>query len=47
MWASFCTSGAGTNALGGFMASAIRLLIGSLGTARMFARPEGKGERKG
>lgn len=39
-------SGAGTKALGGFIASAIRLLIGSLGTVLMFVGPEQKGDRK-
>lgn len=46
MWASFWTSGAGANAWGGFIASAIRLLMESLGTAATFAGPEQK-ERKG
>lgn len=34
-------------ALGGFIASAIRLLIGSLGTALMFVGPEQKEGQNG
>lgn len=46
MWASFCTSGAGTKALDGFITSAIRLLMGSLWTALMAAGPEQNGRRE-
>lgn len=46
MWASFCTSGAGTKALDGFITSAIRLLMGSLWTALMAAGPERTGGGK-
>lgn len=46
MCASFCTSGAGAKARGGFIASAISLLIGSLGTAVTFVGPEQKEQKR-